>query len=188
MALPLLSALKIDDIVAVRELPAWHEFARAQQDILLRPLEILDRLQAFTGAFNAFQSELSDWYFKKYKMAERVERYANFATVALQVAGSTLVGLGFPGHDALSLLDRSIISNAIPLVCKRPTVKLMVSVIDLLHKRIDPSRSYSIDLMQVQANYTRDQVRDLVQKFCGGTDESDVYEDHYAALLSDQGK
>ncbi|WP_432134931.1 hypothetical protein [Streptomyces sp. bgisy154] len=189
MALPALSEITIEDVVAIRNLPSWHEFSRRQQEVLQHPLEILDRLESFTVAFNNFQFDFSRWYFEKYQKPEKVERYANFATVALQIGGSTLAALGFPGDDAASILAGSSVAPAIPMVVKSPAIKLMVYVVDLVHRRIDPDRSYSIELMQTQADYTREEAIELVRKFCENTGEEEVtYGDRSAALLSDQGK
>ncbi|MET9011596.1 hypothetical protein ABZX74_11755 [Streptomyces olivaceoviridis] len=188
MDLPLLGDLTVEDVVAIRKLSSWHEFSNRQQDVLRHPLEVLERLEDFTVAFNDFQSDLSRWYFSKYQKAPKVERYANFATIALQIGGSTLVALGFPGHDAASLLAHSAVSPVIPKIVKAPTIKLMVYVVDLVHRCVDPRRSYSIELMQTQADCTRQEVLELVRKFSGNTIGESVYEDRSAALLSDQGK
>jgi hypothetical protein len=187
MALPLLSDLSITDIVEVRRLDAWRSFSLAQQAILQDPLRILDNIENFTQRFNAFQTELSRWYFKKYKLKKKAERYANFATVALQIGGSILVALGFPGKDAASVITEKTTSALIPLVVKRPVLKLMVYVVDLVNQAVDSDRSYSIDLMQVRNDYTREEVKDLFAKF-NATNSEYLVDDTLATQLSDQGK
>lgn len=187
MALPILSDLSMSDVVEIRSMESWRNFSTAQQAILQNPMNILDRIEGFTQSFNRFQTELSSWYFHKYQSRQKVERYANFATIALQIGGAILVGLGFPGEDAASIVVGESVPIFLPAVIKRPTLKLMAYVVDLEHKAIDPDRSYSIDLMQIQADYTRDEVRDLFKHFCA-TNSEDLYKDTSATEMPDQGK
>ncbi|WP_326786701.1 hypothetical protein [Streptomyces sp. NBC_00151] len=187
MALPLPGDLSITDVVQIRNLDAWNDFSAAQQKILQNPLQILDLIEDFTQTFNRFQHELSRWYFRKYKLRRRSEQYATFATVALQIGGSLLAALGFPGQDVASILTRVAPGVVIPRLVNRPTVKLMVYVVDLANRVVDAKRSYSIDLMQTQNDYTRDDVLPLLDRF-NATEGQILYDDREATQLSDQGK
>lgn len=192
MALPLLSDLSIPDLVEIRNLDAWAAFSQAQQAVLREPLGILNKIGDFTQKFNNFQAELSNWYFHKYKLRNCAERYANFATIALQIGGRILIALGFPGEDAASVahaeITEGILDHAIANRTKGFMVNLMVYVVDLAHDRIDPDRSYSIELMRANNEYTCEQVQDLARQFFPNLEQGEhVIDDTWAHQLSMQG-
>lgn len=189
MSLPELGKLTISDIADIRELEAWAAFSQAQQRILREPLKILDHLEGFNNAFGEFQHQLSRWYFKEHVREQRAERYANLVTVALEIAGKTMIALGFPGTHVGTILLReaagSVLENAIPNRVKGLMVNLMVYVVDLQRQCLDRTRSYSIELIRMENEFTRDEVLDLMRRFTPNL-QTESFDDSDATQLSDQ--
>jgi hypothetical protein len=197
MYLPLLADLQMDDVVQIRALPAWAEFAAAQQAVLKDPLQVVELLDTFISKFDAFQRQLSEWYLRTAhgeRLREKAKRYANFATVALQVAGKILIKLGFPGVDPASAVRTAALETTVEQAGQFDRVKgfminLMVYVVDVTDPQklaIDNDRSYSLELMRSEAEYTYEEVCDLFRRF-----SSDLYgrvDDAGDAQLAAQGK
>ena len=195
MPLPRMDELSLPDIVEVRQLPAWEGFSRAQQAVLQEPLGVIDRLEHFSRAFDDFQLALSNWYFQRYELRQTAERFANFATIALQIAGRTMISLALPGEQAANILVGHIagaaLESLIPRRVKGMMINLMVYVIDVERKVIDPRRSYSVELMRTEIEYTQAEVLDLIRQFVPASSTLEVanslIEDQDASDLSAQG-
>ncbi len=189
MSLPALRDLTIADIAEIRRLDEWREFVEAQQAILEHPLQALDRLGAFTERFDRFQRRLSKWHFDKYERRASAERYASFATLAVQIGAGSVVALGFPGQEVESVVAAQVAGKSLDEFLGRKVkglmVHLMVYVVDVVANRIDPDRSYSIELMRSSLEYAREDVVGLMSDFAAHGQPT--VDDSAAADLSSQG-
>jgi hypothetical protein len=164
MSLPLLSELTVADVQAIRRLPEWDAFADAQKRILIDPLRCLDNLPRFQEAFDQFQRALSAWYNATYKRPQTLQRYCNFASVALNVGGVLLVAGASHGqisHDMADLAVPGVVAG-IPHRVKGYAAKLMVGVYDIEKKRLDKSRAYTVELMRTEEELLGDDVVELL--------------------------
>ncbi len=164
MNLPLLGELSIPDVVEIRQMPEWNTFKQSQQKILSNPLNILNELEQFQKDFDAFQKALSSWYNLKYKRNNTEKRYNSFITIALRVAGLTILsGIDFHGHNIVKISLSEAIDNIIPKTVKGYTIKLLVNIIDIGAMELDRDRSYSIELMHSNAELTREDVINIIK-------------------------
>lgn len=164
MSLPLLGDLTVADVVEIRALPEWDRFKTAQAKVLKHPLSILHNIEAFEDNFDEFQRALSEWYYRKYARAKVEERYCNYVSLALNVAGQVLVAGSHLGNyeKAGARVAVPFVVDHIPKVVKGYAVKLMVNVYDIARRELDADRSYSVELMQTNAELAREDVVDLV--------------------------
>lgn len=185
MTLPLLGKLKLSDVLQIRtELPSWKAFVDAQRAILLAPMQCLDLLPAFGKAFDDFQRELSDWYYRTYGRPASVERYTTFVTLGLKV-GARLCALKF-GADDLQKMPIEHADAMIPERVKGLAARLFVGVYDPAKGSLDRARSYSMDIWNDQREFTREEVRELFAKF----NEQRISSEHIAgeAQLANSGR
>lgn len=189
MSLPGLHDLTIADIAEIRRLNEWRGFVEAQQTILEQPLRVLENLEVFTERFDLFQRRLSKWHFDKYQRPASAERYASFATVALQIGAGSVVALGFPGQEAQSIVAAQAAGKSVDYFLGRKVkglmVHLMVYVVDVVANRVDSDRSYSIELMRSNLEYAREDVIGLISDFAAHGQRT--VDDSSAADLSSQG-
>jgi hypothetical protein len=174
MNLPLLSDLTVADVRAIRKLPEWEIFADAQKRILIDPLRCLDNLPRFQEAFDQFQGALSTWYNATYKRPRTIQRYCNFATVALNVGGVLLVAGASHGqvfHDMADLVVPGATAT-IPRRVKGYAAKLMVGVYDTEKKRLDKNRAYTVELMRTEEELLRDDVLELLNSMTVSSEDS----------------
>ncbi|MGQ0649215.1 MAG: hypothetical protein ACT4P7_16815 [Gemmatimonadaceae bacterium] len=164
MSLPLLSDLTIADVVAVRTLPAWQSFKDAQAQILKDPLHCLDLFDKFQAEFDSFQRALSAWYNDKYGRRKTEERYTSYISLALSLAGKLIVAgsnLSGPAKALAGFASEQVVKS-IPKTVKGYAAKLMVGVYDVGRQRLDSDRTYTIELMQTNAELTRADVMELL--------------------------
>jgi hypothetical protein len=163
MNLPLLKDLSIADVVEIREkIDEWKEFKDSQRKILGNPLNVLNNIEDFHNKFDSFQHALSIWYNKKYKQRVTKDRYANFVTVALQIAGQyVLSGLDFSGEQFLKASAHGAVS-IIPEKVKGYAVKLLINVIDIGKMKLDQDRSYSLQIMKTNQELIKEDVVQII--------------------------
>lgn len=164
MNLPLLSQLKVADIVEIRALPEWVAFKEAQAQILKQPLQCLELLDRFQRDFDRFQRALSHWYNAKYARPKTENRYCSYVSLALSLGGALIAA----GSD-MSAYQQVIASFAsergaqlIPKKIKGYAAKLVVGVYDLGRQQLDADRTYTIELMQTNNELMREDVLELL--------------------------
>ncbi|MBI3670376.1 MAG: hypothetical protein HY237_11415 [Acidobacteria bacterium] len=163
MNLPLLHELIVPDVVELLRLPEWQAFKESQTRILNDPLRCLELLEPFQKDFDNFQRAMSDWYNKKYEHRRTEEKYVNFVTFALSIAGKVFV----VAMDINNPLVKTAVDAAVGLIPKKVkgfAAKLMVSVYDVGRKRLDRERSYSLELMRTKEELSRKDVEDLINR------------------------
>jgi hypothetical protein len=166
MALPLLTELSVVDVVEVRRLPEWDAFKKAQAAILQNPLECLNLLDQFQTDFGEFQSAFSNWFNRKYQQKKTEERYCSYISLAVSLAGKLIVvgsDLMPMGRVMANFAIDEVVKN-IPRTVKGYAAKLMINVYDIGKDKLDRDRSYSIELMQTNAELTRGDVIDFLNK------------------------
>jgi hypothetical protein len=186
MSLPLLSDLTVADVLEVRALPEWKAFKDSQAQILKDPLRCLDLLDSFQLHFDTFQRTLSAWYNEKYGKIKTQDRYSSYISLALSLAGTLIVaGSNFAWQEKVlaGFASEQMIKN-IPEKVKGYAAKLMVGVYDMGKQRLDADRTYTIELMQTNAELTRDDVLELLNSISrkAGADMP-----HAASQVADQG-
>jgi hypothetical protein len=160
MSLPLLRDLTVADVLELRGLPEWDSFKESQTQILKHPLQCLDRLEEFQRNFDQFQRALSDWYNRKYEQARTEKKYCSYVSLALSLGGKLIVAgsdLG-PYKKAFSMFASDRITSNIPQKVKGYAAKLMVGVYDIGKQRLDVDRTYTIELMQTNAEMLKEDV------------------------------
>lgn len=160
MSLPLLRDLTVADVAELRGLPEWESFKESQARILRNPLECLERLEEFQRNFDRFQRALSAWYNRKYERPRTEESYCSYVSLAISLGGKLLVAgsnLG-PFEKVLAGFGSDLLTKNIPKKAKGYAAKLMVGVYDMGKQRLDAERTYSIELMQTNAELMRDDV------------------------------
>jgi hypothetical protein len=164
MSLPLLKELSIADVVEVRNLPTWEQFKETQSKILKEPLHCLDLLEDFQSDFDKFQRNLSDWFNRKCEHKRTEDKYFNYVSLALSLAGKIIVaGSDFgPVQKTLAGVAMDRITKHIPKKVKGCAVKLMMNVYDKGKRKLDRERSYSMELMRNNAELTREDVINLL--------------------------
>jgi len=166
MALPLLNEMSVADVVEVRSLPEWNAFKETQATILRNPLNCLNLLDQFQTDFGGFQLALSEWFNRKYQQRRIEERYCSYVSLAISLAGKLIV----VGADLMPLggvlanftIDRAV--EHIPKKVKGYAAKLLINVYDIGKAKLDRDRSYSIELMQTNAELTREDVITFLRK------------------------
>jgi hypothetical protein len=165
MSLPLLSELSMADVVEVRSFPQWQNFKETQTNILKKPLECLNLLDQFQGDFNNFQYTLSEWFNRKYEQKNTEEKYCSYVSLGLSIGGKLIVVgadlMPLGGLAADFVMDK--MTENIPKKVKGYAAKLIISVYDVGKRKLDKDRSYSIELMQTNAELTREDVIDLLR-------------------------
>ena len=164
MSLPLLRDLTVADVLELRGLPEWDSFKESQAQILKHPLQCLDRLEEFQRNFDKFQRALSDRYNRKYARARTEEKYCSYVSLALSLGGKLIVAgsdLG-PYEKAFLMFASDRITNNIPKKVKGYAAKLMVGVYDIGKQRLDADRTYTIELMQTNAELMKEDVVELL--------------------------
>jgi hypothetical protein len=164
MSLPLLKDLSVVDVVSIRRLPEWEPFKDAQAKILKNPLECLERMEDFQKKFDAFQRALCKWYNDNYQRAKTEARYCTFVSLALSIAGKLVVAgsnLG-PHEKVLATAGSDQTVAMIPARVKGYAAKLMVGVYDIGARRLDSDRTYTVELLQTNAELLREDVEELL--------------------------
>ncbi len=166
--LPRLSDLTVTDIVDIRQLPEWNDFAAAQQGILANPLPIVDRFKEFQDRLDAFHSALSTWYFNKYtgKRAEGI--YFNHVSVALNIAGylfmfSSVYSPQYWEKSTPVITGPSLRTLQEVGESSGFRIMLIVNVIDCETREVNRDRSYRIDLINSHSKLTGNEVMDLIK-------------------------
>jgi hypothetical protein len=166
MSLPLLTDLSMPDVLSIRSLPEWEAFKDSQTRVLTDPLHCLDNLPAFQDSFDGFQRALSDWYNRRYQRRHTEDRYASFASLALNIGGAIIVAGSHltPVGQAAAGAAATAAASAIPRRVKGYAAKLMVGVYDLGRQQLDASRAYTVELMQTSQELLRDDIVDLLRQ------------------------
>ncbi|ASC69513.1 hypothetical protein XM38_004400 [Halomicronema hongdechloris C2206] len=187
MNLPLLSELTMADVAEIRQLPEWYAFKDAQANILKNPLQCLSLIDGFQTEFDTFQRALSDWFNLKYQRPHTEARYCNYVSLAVSLAGKLIVvgsGLLPPLGNVVAnfTVDRAV--GYLPQKVKGYAAKLMVNVYDIGRRQLDCDRSYSIELMQSNAELYQDDILELLGKIASisGEDLPEV-----SMQMADQG-
>jgi hypothetical protein len=165
MYLPLLRDLTIEDVWEIRNFPEWHDYVGRQRQIpeVRDPGQYLDLLEPFSDKFNAFQKALSDWYYWKYRKAEGPKRYSNIVRFGFTIR--TVFVAAQLGLDPVYQDVSTIVAANMPNVVNGLVAKLMVEVFDWEKLEVDRDRSYSIDILRTDLDYTKDTVLDVVSRF-----------------------
>lgn len=181
MSLPLLSDLTVADVVEVRKLPEWLPFKESQAAILKDPLHCAELLPQFQQHFDAFQRALSAWYNRAYARRATEEKYVSVVSLALSVAGQLVIaGTNLdPMAGVAAGLASDQVVRRLPDRIKGYAAKLMIGVYDLGARRLDAERSYTIELMQTEAELLKGDVLDLL----GGLGRTEPFVGH----IADQG-
>lgn len=164
MTLPLLRDLSVADVREIRALPEWRAFVDSQGAILRAPIRCLDLIGTFQEDFDLFQRALSSWYGRTHGRARTEQRYVSFVSLALSVAGRTIVAgsnLGVVERATGTALSDAVVSS-IPRKVKGIAAKLLVGVYDIGTRQLDADRTYTIELMQSSADVVRDDVIGLL--------------------------
>jgi len=122
-------------------------------------------MERFQTDFDAFQRALSEWYKAKYQRAKTEARYCGFVSLALSLAGKLIVvgsDLGPVEKGVLTFASDRLVAR-IPEKVNGYAAKLMVGVYDVGTKKVDADRSYSIELMQTNAELVKDEIVALLQ-------------------------
>ena len=174
MSLPLLSDLTVADVAEIRNLPEWERFKTSQAQILKNPLSFVNRIKRFEDDFDSFQRALSEWYYSNYGQARVEEKYCNYVSLALNVAGQVFVaGSHLDNYEkGAARIAVPFTIDLIPKKVKGYAVKLMVSVYDVAQRRLDADRSYSVELMQTNVEHTREDIIDLVHSISSTSDDA----------------
>lgn len=164
MFLPQLSDMSMADVAAIRALPEWENFKKAQSGILSDPINYLNRLEQFQTGLDDFQQSLSRWYKAQYPDRVTTERFCNYASYGINIAGRTVVA----GSDSMpisgtltTLNDVEKVRESLPRRVKGYAVKLIANVFDREKQRVDKTRSYSIELMQTNDELEQDDVIEI---------------------------
>jgi hypothetical protein len=168
MSLPLLSDLTVADVEEIRRLPEWKTFTSSQTNVLHvlgNSSSFSNKLRSFEEDFDQFQRALSKWYHSKYERARVEERYCNYVSIALNVAGQVIVaGSHLDNYEkAAARMAVPFIIDNIPKKVKGYAVKLMVNVYDVAERKLDADRSYSVELMQTNLEHNREDIIELVR-------------------------
>jgi hypothetical protein len=164
MNLPLLRDLTVSDVREIRALPEWKDFADSQAKVLEHPKQLRDRFDKFQRDFDTFQRALSDWYNHKKGRPQTEKKYRSFVSLVLNIAGHMITAgahLGPIGHTAAGFAVERLV-DLIPARIKNYAVKLMVGVYDAGQDKLDADRSYSVELMQTNAELLREDVEELL--------------------------
>ena len=164
MNLPILHELTVADVLEIRDLPEWYQFKESQAKVLKNPLQCLDRLENFQLCFDQFQSALSQWYNQKYKKTRTEEKYCSYISLALSLGGKLLVAGSNMGtyEKALSMFASDRLIGTIPNKVKGYAAKLMVGVYDVGKQQLDADRTYTVSLMQTNAEIMKKDVIELL--------------------------
>ena len=166
MYLPLLNEMSVVDVAEVRGLPEWYSFKESQAAILQDPLNCLNLLDDFQDNFSEFQSALSTWFNQKYQQKKTEQRYCSYVSLGISIAGKLVVSgadlIPFAGILANIAIDKAV--DYIPKKVKGYAAKLLINVYDIGQGKLDKDRSYSIELMQTNAELTREDVIDFLRK------------------------
>lgn len=163
MSLPLLGELSLEDVCEIRTFGTWEAFAQAQERILESPRDALGLLPQFSEAFEAFQSELSRWYYGKYKREASEQKYMTVVSIAISIGSKILAAKSGAGD-----IQKVLVGGAGELIPKRVkglVAKLLVGIYDADRNEIDRNRSYSVDIWRSQEEVTREQLEALAKQF-----------------------
>jgi hypothetical protein len=172
MNLPLLRDLTVSDVREIRALPEWKDFADSQAKVLEHPKELRDRFDRFQRDFDKFQRALSNWYNYKSERPRTEKNYLSFVSLALNLAGHMITAgahLGPIEHTVVGFAVERLV-DVIPEKIKNYAVKLMVGVYDIGEDRLDADRSYSVELMQTNAELVREDVEELLRSINSRTE------------------
>jgi hypothetical protein len=158
--LPFLKDLEIEDVYDLRQLPGWAEYIAVQREILEKPLESLQHLDAFTKALETYNINVADWYYKQKRIPVIEQKYRMIVRIAIKVAGvwiaHNLTG-NFYTAALASLID--LPDNALGY-----TVSLLVDFIPIGRDEVDRQLGYSLDIVNYEANVTKESLIRLVRK------------------------
>lgn len=158
--LPFLKDLEMQDIYELRLLPGWGEYIKVQREILEKPLESLQHLDAFTKALEVYNVQVAEWYYKQKRLPVIEQKYRMIVRMAIKVAGvwiaHNLTG-NFYTAALAALID--LPDNALGY-----TVSLLVDFIPVGRDEVDRQLGYSLDIVNYEVNVTRDSLIHLVRK------------------------
>jgi len=158
--LPFLKDLEIQDIYELRLLPGWGEYIRVQREVLEKPLESLQHLDAFTKALETYNIQMADWYHKQKRLPVREQKYRMIVRMAIKVAG-VWIAHNLTGNFYTAALAALI---DLPDSALGYTVSLLVDFISSDRAEVDRQLGYSLDIVNYEANVTKSSLVQLVSK------------------------
>jgi hypothetical protein len=176
MRMPILKNLQLKDHAEIRrEIPEWKEFMVAQQEILRNPEDVLNRMEDFQKKFEAFQVSLSHWYTRKYRIPKELNAVYGVVSICLYMAGHHYLKLpdgsyimppdGLGGeHIHLGQHYVEMALSRLPERVKSPCVKVVVGFFDAANRALIHDYSHSIQLMQSNMEYTKNEILDLFRR------------------------
>jgi hypothetical protein len=160
LSLPFLKDLDIEDIYELRHLAGWAEYIAVQRNILENPLDSLEYLDEFTKALETYNTNVADWYYKQKRIPLIEQRYHMLVRIAIKVAGVWIahnLANNFYATALATLID-------LPDSARGYTVSLMVDFIPLGRDEVDRQLGYSLDIVNYEANVTKDSLVQLIRK------------------------
>lgn len=158
--LPFLKDLEIQDIYELRLLPGWGEYIKVQREILEKPLDSLQHLDAFTKALETYNTQVADWYHKQKRIPIIEQKYRMIVRMAIKVAG-VWIAHNLTGNFYTAALAALI---DLPDSALGYTVSLLVDFIPVGRNEVDRQLGYSLDIVNYEANVTKDSLIQLVRK------------------------
>ena len=166
MYLPLLSDLSLSDVLEIRNLESWQKFISKQSQILSNPLSMGDKYEDFQLAFETFQTDFSNWYYKKYGKSKVENKYFSIVSIFLNFGGK-IISYGVEG---LGVIEKTVLGELPKLIegiIGGVTVKLMMNVYNAETKKLDKNRSYSIEVMRSELELTKDEMYGIINSTKG---------------------
>jgi hypothetical protein len=115
------------------------------------------------------QQALSTWFYNKYRRPASERCYATAISIAIKVGG---VVVGATVKDSSVVVTAGALPEVIPKRILGMSAKLLVQIYDTARRELDPDRSYSIEIMQSRAEYTREDVAALLARFAEAGENS----------------
>jgi hypothetical protein len=160
LKLPFLKDLEIQDVYELRQLPGWGEYIKMQREILEKPLDSLQHLDAFTRALENYNTQVADWYYKQKRLPVIEQQYSMIVRIAIKVAG-VWIAHNLTGNFYTAALGALI---DLPDRALGYTVSLLVDFIPVGRGEVIRQLGYSLDIINYETNVTKDALIQLVHK------------------------
>jgi hypothetical protein len=164
MLLPDFDELTLDDVVRIRALPQWRDFAGAQSRLLADPSKALLALPEFREKLLAFQEALHRLYETNRREITR-RKCVSAVGIALKFAG-ILVPIGHQSgwSTVLAQLSDVFWEKLLPSTIKGMSVELLVNVVDVNGNYRNMSHSYQMESIRSQSEYRTDEIKQIVSQ------------------------
>lgn len=163
MQLPFLHKLSAADLIEVRKLQTRDAFIDGQKAILTNPFQLPDLFDDFQKSFCAFQKEFSSWFDKNKRFPAQMENLCAVVSVGVVVAGSHYFDIDLD-YDLVDYGQKFVLPEVVPDKIKGLGVKLLFTIYDQKNRIIKPDYSYSLELMNSAAEYTKNDVQIFLNK------------------------